>query len=127
MQVTNSAAAREELLEADRAFEAVAHDRERFLAWFAADASVLAAHEPLASGSAEIAALFGQLMSAPGFQVQWRARKADVSAAGDFGYTLGEYRLTLDGETTKGKYVTVWKREAGAGWKVVADSFNPDA
>ena len=36
------------------------------------------------------------MTSAPGFSLQWSATKADVSAAGDLGYTAGAYQMTMN-------------------------------
>jgi ketosteroid isomerase-like protein len=66
-------------------------------------------------------------MANPGFAIQWSVMKAE--AAGDLGYTRGTYELTLQdaaGQPTvdKGKYVTVWKKQADGAWQVAADIFN---
>jgi hypothetical protein len=61
----------------------------------------------------------------PGFSLQWTPAKAEVSAAGDLGYTTGTYESGMSGMTERGKYVTTWKKDGGV-WKVTEDIFNPD-
>jgi ketosteroid isomerase-like protein len=46
--------------------------------------------------------------------------------SGDLGYTWGHYKITTDGETKHGKYMTVWHRESDGTWKVIADMGNAD-
>ena len=49
---------------------------------------------------------------------------ADVSAAGDLGYTYGRYELALK-ETEKGYYVRLWTRDSGGPWKVLLEVTSP--
>jgi len=47
---------------------------------------------------------------------------ADVSASGDLGYTYGKVKIeSKDGNMERANYLRVWKREAGANWKIVLD------
>jgi ketosteroid isomerase-like protein len=52
---------------------------------------------------------------------------------GDLGYSQGAYTMTMTDPKTrkvlseKGKYVTVYKKQADGGWKAVADIANEDA
>lgn len=60
---------------------------------------------------------------APGL-LTWTPVWADVSAAGDLGYTTGpfEFRQSKDAPVTgNGYYFSIWRREAGGVWKVVVD------
>jgi ketosteroid isomerase-like protein len=58
-------------------------------------------------------------------RLTWGPVFADVSRAGDLGYTTGPWamtRSTADGDVTyHGHYTSVWKREAGGPWKVALD------
>jgi ketosteroid isomerase-like protein len=67
----------------------------------------------------------------PRFAVSWQPTKAEASRGGDIGYTLGTYELTLNNPqgtpvTDRGKYLTVWKKQADGSWKVAVDTFNSD-
>ena len=96
------------------------------MSYMAPDATTYAPGAPAAKGSDAIRAMFAELMKAPGFSVTWTADKADVAASGDVAYTTGTYDLKMAGATEKGKYVTVWKKQADGSWKVAEDIFNAD-
>jgi ketosteroid isomerase-like protein len=55
----------------------------------------------------------------------WRPVYADVSRSGDLGYTTGPWEFRKNGpddkEAVHGNFVTVWKKQADATWKVVID------
>ena len=67
------------------------------------------------------------------FSLTFAADKVDVAKSGDLGYSQGAYTMTyssLKGKrvvTEKGKYVTIFKKQADGSWKNVADIFNADA
>lgn len=50
---------------------------------------------------------------------------ADVSAAGDLGYTYGRYELARDGGSDRGYYARLWTRDPGAPWKVLLEVTSP--
>lgn len=52
--------------------------------------------------------------------------RVEVSQAGDLGWTFGACEATVAGETRKGAYSRVWKRDDGGRWRVVVDIFNPE-
>jgi ketosteroid isomerase-like protein len=110
----------EALISAERAFAAtsVATDtRTAFLANFAADGVVFDAGPVNARSVWEQRPEGGPILS-------WGPEIADVSAAGDMGYTSGPYevRMTPDeGAVAWGHFVSVWKKDAEGTWKVVAD------
>lgn len=118
---------------ADASFEKAgeARDLAQFVSFYAADATVFPPNGPMITTPEGIKKSFGEMLALPGFGLSWQATKAEASASGDLGYTQGTYRLTANGPDGKpmedrGKYVTVWKKEAGGSWKVVADIFNSD-
>ena len=92
---------------------------------YAIDAKMLAPHEPSITGRRNIEAVFGSYM------------KSGVAKA--VGKTLAVWgtadMITEEGEMTiyitdgtqvdKGKYLQVWKKEAGA-WKLFRDMYNSD-
>jgi ketosteroid isomerase-like protein len=123
---------RNALLALDGEWSRTTKDINKFLSYYAADASVYPQGMPIATGSEAIREAFTKMMSMPGFAVQWSATKADVSASGDLGYTAGSYQMSMNNAagtpvTEKGKYVTVWKKQSGGQWKVTEDIFNADA
>lgn len=123
---------RNALMEQDRAWSQTTKELEKFLTYYAPDASVYAPGMPIVTGSAAIRETFTKLTSMPGFSLQWTVAKADVSTSGDLGYTTGTYEMSVNDAsgkpmTEKGKYVEVWKKQTDGQWKVVADIFNADA
>ena len=81
---------------------------------------------PVITGGEAIRKTFAAMTSAPGFSLSWTPTKAEVGASGDIGYTAGTYQSTMGGVAEKGKYVTVWKKQADGAWKVTEDIFNAD-
>lgn len=123
---------RNTLLELDREWSQSTKDLDKFLTYYAPDASVYPPGMPVATGPGAIRDAFTKMTSMPGFSLQFAPTKADVSAAGDVGYTTGTYEMTAgdaagNPTTEKGKYVTVWKKQPGGQWKVAEDIFNADA
>lgn len=110
---------------------AVAKDFDRWLSFFADDAAFLPPNAPIVTGKDAIGKFWGEMSAAPGFGISWQPSEAEVSAAGDLGYTLGTYEMTMvDPEgnpvTDRGKYVTVWKKQPDGTWKTVVDIGNSD-
>ena len=104
---------------------------DEFVAVFTENASALPPNTPILTGREAIRKWMSELMANPGFSVSWQANTVEVSRAGDLGYTVGTYEFALhDAEgnpiSDRGKYVTVWKKQADGKWKVVADIFNSD-
>jgi ketosteroid isomerase-like protein/quercetin dioxygenase-like cupin family protein len=118
---------RNNLLALDREWSQSSADTDKFLSYFAPDASAYPPGMPVATGTAAIRDAFAKLTSMPGFSVAWTPTKADVSTAGDLGYTTGTYEMKVTGSSEKGKYVTTWKKQPGGEWKVIEDIFNADA
>lgn len=122
----NVAQERETLLKLDSEWSQSTKDVDKFITYYAADASTYPPGMPVVTGTESIKKMYAEMSSAPGFSLQWTAMKADVGASGDIGYTTGTYESTMNGASEKGKYVTIWKKENGQ-WKVAADIFNSDA
>ena len=122
----NVAQEREALMNRNREWAGTVKDMEKFMSYYAADASIYAPGMPIATGTGAIRTALTGMMSAPGFALEFAPTKADVSAASDIGYTTGTYQLTMNGTTEKGKYVTIWKKQSDGQWKVSEDIFNAD-
>lgn len=118
---------RNTLLALDREWSQATKDMNKFISYYAPDATAHPQGMPSATGSAAIMDAFMKVSSTPGFSLQWTPVRADVSAAGDVGYTVGTYEMSMNGATEKGKYVAVWKKQADGTWKVKEDIFNADA
>ena len=110
---------------------AEAKQMDKFYEYFLEDAVALAPNEPMAVGKKAIGKVVGDMFSMPSFAVKWRPSKAEAARSGDFAYSLGSYELSVNDPKgnpmeDRGKYVTIWKKQADGSWKVAVDMFNSD-
>jgi len=106
-------------------------DVDRIVSYYADDASVFPPNAPIVKSKDEIKKLWSGLVGAPGTSISWETTTAVVAKSGDIGYTSGTYQHSMNGPdgkpiSDKGKYVTVWKKDAAGKWKVITDIFNSD-
>ena len=106
-------------------------DLDKFVSFYADDASVLPFNASIAQGKEQIRQLWSQIMSKPGFGLSFGPTKIEVSKSGDIAYEIGTLELKLNdlqgnGTMTPGKYLVVWKKQPSHNWKAVADIFNTD-
>ena len=122
-------AERDALMAADKGWSESISDVGEFLSYFADGAHFMPFGAPLAQGDA-IRTTWEQLVSMPGFALEWEATGADVAESSELGYTIGTFELTTEQDgasmVTVGKYVTVWSKQADGSWKVQVDCFNAD-
>lgn len=116
---------------ADAAWSQAAKNADGMLAFHADDATVLAPNAPMASDGASRRKVIAELYAMPGIALSWQATKVEVARSGDIGYSLGTYELTANDANGKpisdrGKYTTIWRKQADGNWKVVVDMFNTD-
>ncbi|HXY11195.1 MAG TPA: DUF4440 domain-containing protein [Terriglobales bacterium] len=128
-----SGKASDELLAADAAWMKVysAKDLEKSVAFFDNEGSMLPSNAPIATGKDALTKLIGSAFATPDYTLSWHASKVGVARSGDLGYTSGTYDFSMkdaSGKTfsDKGKYLTVWKKEANGTWKVLVDTYNSD-
>ena len=122
----NVAQEKDTLMRLDREWSTSVKDIDKFLSYYAADASVYPPGMPVVTGAANIREVYSKMSSAPGFSLEFAPTRAEVSASGDVGYTAGTYTGAMGGPPETGKYVSVWKKQADGTWKVAADIFNSD-
>jgi ketosteroid isomerase-like protein len=127
----NVEAERAALLALDTEWSQTTKNINRFLTYYAPDATVYAPGMPKVTGTQAIKDAVGAMLSTPGTSLTWTPTKADVSSSGDVGYTAGTYTATTanpagNSTTETGKYVAVWKKQADGNWKNVEDIFNAD-
>ena len=112
--------------------DAATKDVDKWVAHYTDDASVLLPNTPILTGKAAIRAGMSPIMSDPNFAVTFGATKIDVAKSGDLAYTQGPYSLTVTNPRTKapeiekGKYLTVFRKQADGTWKSVEDTFMSD-
>ena len=110
---------------------AEANNVDGFVSYYADDASLFVPNAPIATGKDAIRAAAKNMFAMPGFALTFTGNKVEAAASGDIGYTTGAYSLGMNGPdgkpmTDRGKYVTVFKKQADGSWKAVADIFNTD-
>ena len=113
------------LVAAERAFARMSVEkgiRESFLAFFADDGINFQPH-PVKTREAILKR--PAPATRPPITLNWEPAYADVSQAGDLGYTTGPYVLANQSPQKNpphyGFYFSVWRRPAGGPWKVVID------
>ncbi|HET6462396.1 MAG TPA: DUF4440 domain-containing protein [Candidatus Krumholzibacteria bacterium] len=125
-------AAKTALQKADADWSAsVATGADAFAGFVAADGVIMPPNEPAVNGAAAAKDWAAKMTAMPGFGVTWAANVVEVAASGDVGCTSGAYDLHAnapDGSTfsDRGKYLTIWKKDATGAWKVAYDCFNSD-
>lgn len=125
-------AEREAVLQADRDFAEAVAERgvEAWVSYFAEDGVMLTTTGEV-RGHVAIRELMTPAFESPGFALSWTPAFAEVSEGGDLAYTFGTYERTVtDAEgtlgTTRGRYVTIWRKQTDGTWKVVFDMGNTE-
>lgn len=108
-----------------------AKDLDKTMSPYADDAIVLSPKVPAVQGKDNIRKGWQGMFAMPGAGLSFTATAVEVARSEDLAWEHGTYEFaTTDkkGKTTtdKGKYLTVWKKQADGSWKVVADMDNPD-
>ena len=114
-----------ELIQAERDFARYATEngiRDSFIAFFAEDGINFQPH-PIKTKQSMLSRPPAKQPLA--FTLNWEPIYADVSRAGDLGYTTGPYTLKDNSPqpkpTSYGYYFSIWKRQADKSWKVEVD------
>lgn len=106
-------------------------DAEALAGFFADDAAMASPGEQLVRGKQSIREAVEAFASDPNLNVTFRANRVQVSKSGDLAYTRGQYMLTStnpstnEPESSRGYYLTVWKKQADGSWKAVEDFITP--
>jgi ketosteroid isomerase-like protein len=122
-----------QLLATDRDWgklSATSKNADSVVAYWTDDARVLLPGQPVYSGKAAIREMVAGTMKIPGFRVSWTPDSAVVSRSGDLGYTYGTNEFTVPDSTgklvtTRGRYLTVWRKDRDGRWRCVQDYSNP--
>jgi uncharacterized protein (TIGR02246 family) len=107
-------------------------DLDKFVAFYADDASVFVPGIPMVNGVPAIKEAMKESFTDPNFTIAIQTTKVEVSKASDYAYAQGTFaQKATDPKTKKvvaenGKWVTVFKKQADGSWKAVADIFNSD-
>ena len=101
------------------------------MAYYADDAVLLPAAEPMVEGKAAIRDEWQHILAIPDLSNRTTTRDTKVSNGGDMAYTYGTYRARMMGEDGKpveepGKFVSIWRRGPDGNWRIVIDTYNTD-
>jgi len=99
-----------------------------YMSYYAETAVELPDGAPAIVGKDNIAKAMG-FLDDKNNRLTWSAVDADIASSGDLGYTWGNYEFLSkdkDGNqrVERGKYTTVWKKQADGSWKVALDMGN---
>ncbi|HWB64890.1 MAG TPA: hypothetical protein VG603_15340 [Chitinophagales bacterium] len=115
------------LLKTDLEFSKMSESNGRnaaFLAYADSDVTLLRPYSMPVSGKNTLEKLLAEHPDSA-FTLSWIPIKADISRAGDLGYTFGTYQLKdKKGKKGEGTYCTVWRRSRNGDWKFVMDTGN---
>ena len=124
-------AARAAIRDADIAFAAatLARGVDGWVGYFA-DSGMQVVPGRNVVGKAAIRQLMAPSLGDTSRTLTWHPTSAEVSASGDLGYTVGRWerahRIKDSTVTTRGSYVTIWRKQPDGSWKVALDVGNPD-
>jgi uncharacterized protein (TIGR02246 family) len=108
-----------------------ARDASQIASIYAPDATLMVPNAPTVRGP-EIADAMKGMFADPNLSITFVNTKAEVARSGDLGYTVGTYAMTASDPKTKmpmaekGRYVTVFAKQADGSWKAVSDINTPD-
>jgi len=112
-------------LEERFAKDVLEHGGSAFASWFAEDGVVLS--NGVAPLTGKVAIAKASIWTPSLYQLTWTPTTAVMGPSGDMGYTWGHYEghsKDANGNpvTTKGRYMTIWRKQANDEWKVVLDA-----
>ena len=115
-----------ELIDADIAFSdySVKHGIQKAFIEFAHDSVVLLKPDrmPIVSKQSLIDSYAGK--SDSGLILTWKPERATIAASDELGFTYGLWTLIAAKDTSRGTYLTVWKKDVQGNWKYAADTGN---
>lgn len=100
--------------------------------YFADDAVFYSTVRPRIDGRAAIGEFLQRLFLLPGLSTRFLPERAEVSAGGDLGFTLGTVQSTIPDASGKsavqgGHYVSIWKKHFDGSWRIAVYTSTPDA
>lgn len=123
---------RHRLLERDAQWAAISaqgRDVDSILSYWTDDARVYPPGMPPVSGKVALRGYVEGALAIPGFHITWASSEAHLSTDAQMAYLLGTNAVTLPGPggepvTTRGRGLTVWRREPDGEWRCAIDIWN---
>ena len=107
-------------------------DADKFASYYTDDGSLLLPNSPILNGKEAIKAALKPMLADPNFALTFQSTRAEASKGGDVVWSVGTYSMTVSDPKTKkpvtykGKYTTVFKKQADGSWKAIVDMVNSD-
>ena len=110
-----------QLRDADLAFAKQTAERrlDGWMDFFAEDATTIHDGKTVV-GKDALRRYYEPVFADKNFSLSWTPTRAEVSDDGTLGYTYGDYEAKTGADTSRGMYVTAWRRMHGR-WMVVLD------
>jgi uncharacterized protein (TIGR02246 family) len=110
---------------------ASAGDVEKIVEYWADDAVVMSAGEPVLSGKQAIRKMVEESYKMPGFRISWQPQSVVVSESGDMAYLIENSQVSFTDSTGKpvtinNKAVSIWRKQAGGLWRNAVDISTPE-
>jgi len=104
---------------------------DAWMAFYAADAVVMAPNVQIATDRKIVRQTVTDLLALPHLWIAWHPIKVEVAASGELAYLIGAYELRYDEArgariSDRGKLLEIWKKQSDGGWKCVVDTWNSD-
>jgi uncharacterized protein (TIGR02246 family) len=122
------------LLDRDADWATVAaegQDVERILSYWTDDAVMLPPGQPAIIGKEALRHYVETSLKIPGFRITWTSTDVKFSPDANLAYMFSRNAVTTKGPdgtpiTTKGRAVTIWRREFDGQWRCAVDIWNVD-
>lgn len=120
-------------IEAARMQDPRSKDLEKWIGYFAENASGLYPGTRIADGKAALKEAVAPFFTDPNFAEMPQSTRMMASKGGDMVYSRGTYMLTMTNSKTHkpmtdtGKYLTIYMKQPDGSWKIVADTYNSDS
>jgi uncharacterized protein (TIGR02246 family) len=113
--------------------DSASKDADKWASYFAPDGCGLYPGAATVCGREAIKASMAPYFADPNFALSFEPTQTVASKGGDMVYSQGTYIMTMTNPKTKkpmtdkGKYLTVYTKQADGSWKATADTFNSDS
>jgi ketosteroid isomerase-like protein len=105
----------------DWAKATAARNIDQFMGFIGDDAYMCDLSGKWMHGKDAIKADWTKALADPTFKLSWTIDSAEVSKAGDLGYTRGTFQGSQGGNAFSGGYATVWKKDKDGKWRAAVD------
>jgi uncharacterized protein (TIGR02246 family) len=110
---------------------ASAGDVHKIVSYWADDAVVISAGQPVLNGKQAIRKMVEESYKMPGFRINWQPQSVVVSESGDMAYLLEDSQISFADSTGKqitinNKAVSIWRKQADGSWKNAVDISTPE-